>query len=88
MIDITRRGFLASGAIATGLSAHALESADITWVSDDPISAATLLRGPGLDAATCSDRRTHPPDLSGAYMQQAEPVFKPISFTYRWTATA
>ena len=36
MIDITRRGFLASGAIATGLSAHALESADITWVSDDP----------------------------------------------------
>src|SRR6476620_4045846 len=85
MIDITRRGFLASGAIATGLSAHALESADITWVSDDPYLGGNFAPvGRELDAADLPVIAGRiPPDLSGAYMRNGpNPLFKPISFTY------
>ena len=87
MTDITRRGFLASGAIATGfgLSAHALESADITWVSDDPYLGGNFAPvGRELDAADLPVIAGRiPPDLSGAYMRNGpNPLFKPISFTY------
>ncbi len=87
MTDITRRGFLASGAIATGfgLTAHALESADITWVSDDPYLSGNFAPvGPELDAADLPVIAGRiPPDLSGAYMRNGpNPLFKPISYTY------
>ena len=85
MTDITRRGFLASGEIATGLSAHALESADITWVSDDPYLSGNFAPvGRELDAADLPVIAGRiPPDLSGAYMRNGpNPLFKPISFTY------
>ena len=87
MTDITRRGFLASGAIATGfgLTAHALETADITWVSDDPYLSGNFAPvSRELDATDLPVIAGRiPPDLSGAYMRNGpNPLFKPISYTY------
>ena len=87
MKEITRRGLggLACGALATGLSAHALESADITWVSDDPYLSGNFAPvGRELDAADLPVIAGRiPPDLSGVYMRNGpNPLFKPISYTY------
>ena len=90
MTEITRRGFggLASGAVAAGLglsAAKALETADITWVSDDPYLSGNFAPvGPELDSADLPVIAGRiPPDLSGAYMRNGpNPLFKPISYTY------
>jgi hypothetical protein len=93
--QITRRGFtefLASGAMAAGLGAglsspKALETAQITWVSDDPhLSGNFAPIGPEIDAADLPVIAGRiPADLSGAYMRNGpNPLFKPISYT--WTA--
>jgi carotenoid cleavage dioxygenase len=92
MDEITRRSFggLASGALAAGLGfglsrSSALESAGITWVSDDPhLSGNFAPVGPELDVADLPVIAGRiPPDLSGAYMRNGpNPLFKPISYTY------
>ena len=89
--SITRRSFggLAFAAAAgsgLGLSpATALETAEITWVSDNPhLSGNFGPVGPELDAADLPVIAGRiPRDLSGAYMRNGpNPLFKPISFTY------
>src|ERR1044071_3235390 len=92
MDQITRRSFggLASGALAAGLGfgltgSSALESAGITWVSDDPhLSGNFAPIGPELDVADLPVIAGRiPPGLSGAYMRNGpNPLFKPISYTY------
>jgi carotenoid cleavage dioxygenase-like enzyme len=92
MDQITRRSFgaLASGALAAGLGfglsrSSALESAGITWVSDDPhLSGNFAPIGPELDVADLPVIAGRiPRDLSGAYMRNGpNPLFKPISYTY------
>jgi carotenoid cleavage dioxygenase len=90
---VTRRGFnglVASGAMAAGLSAglsspSALETAAISWVSDDPYLSGNFAPiGPEVDSADLPVIAGRiPPDLSGAYMRNGpNPLFKPISFTY------
>ena len=70
----------------SGLSAaRALETADITWVSDDPYLSGNFAPvGPEIDAADLPVIAGRiPEDLSGAYMRNGpNPLFKPISYTY------
>ena len=91
--EITRRAFnglVASGAAAAGLgvglpSSNALETEEITWVSDDPhLSGNFAPIGPEVDAADLPVIAGRiPPELSGAYMRNGpNPLFKPISYTY------
>jgi carotenoid cleavage dioxygenase-like enzyme len=94
MIDgITRRHFhhfLAAGAAAAVLGpgidpAMALETANITWTSDDPhLSGNYAPIGPEIDAADLPVIAGRiPPDLSGAYMRNGpNPLYKPLAFTY------
>jgi hypothetical protein len=94
MIDgITRRRFnqlLAAGTAAAGLGlggrpAMALETANISWTSDDPhLSGNHAPIGPEIDAADLLVVAGRiPPDLSGAYMRNGpNPLYKPIAFTY------
>ena len=63
----------------------ALETADITWTSDDPhLSGNFAPIGPEIDATDLpmiSGRI--PPDLNGVYMRNGpNPLFKPIAFNY------
>ncbi len=94
MIDgITRRHFhhfWAAGATAAvfgpGIKpAVALETAAITWTSDDPhLSGNYAPIGPEIDAADLPVIAGRiPPDLNGAYMRNGpNPLYKPISYTY------
>ncbi len=94
MIDpMTRRRFnelLAAGTAVAGLGlgarpATALETADITWTSDDPhLSGNFAPIGPEIDAADLPVIAGRiPPDLNGAYMRNGpNPLYKPISYTY------
>ncbi len=94
MIDrITRRHFhqfLAAGATAAVFGpsvkpAMALETAAITWTSDDPhLSGNYAPIGPEIDAADLPVIAGRiPSDLNGAYMRNGpNPLYKPISYTY------
>ena len=89
----TRRGFggfLASGVAAMGLGAgvtgaQALETADITWTSDDPHLSgnyAPIGRETDADNLQVIAGRI-PPDLSGAYLRNGpNPLYKPIFYAY------
>jgi carotenoid cleavage dioxygenase len=94
--DITRRtfnGLATSGAVAAmaglssaeAFSAETLETAPITWTSDDPhLSGNFASIGPELDVANLSVIAGKiPPDLRGAYMRNGpNPLFKPIAYAY------
>jgi carotenoid cleavage dioxygenase len=94
MVDgITRRHFhhfLAAGAATAVLGsgnepAMALETAAITWASDDPhLSGNYAPIGPEIDAADLPVVAGRiPPALSGAYMRNGpNPLYKPLAFTY------
>ena len=94
MIDgITRRrfnGLLAVGTAVAGLglgshSAAALETADISWTSDDPhLSGNFASIGREIDAADLQVIAGRiPPELNGAYMRNGpNPLYKPIAYTY------
>lgn len=89
---MTRRHFhhfLTTGAAAVLGSAiepaMALETADITWTSDDPhLSGNYASIGPEIDATDLPVIAGRiPPELSGAYMRNGpNPLYKPLSFTY------
>jgi carotenoid cleavage dioxygenase-like enzyme len=94
MIDgITRRRFnelLAAGTAVAGLGlgarpATALETADITWSSDDPhLSGNFAPIGAEIDAVDLPVIAGRiPPELNGAYMRNGpNPLYKPISYSY------
>ncbi|MEJ0067206.1 MAG: carotenoid oxygenase family protein [Caulobacteraceae bacterium] len=94
MVDhITRRHFhhfMAAGAAAVvfgpGIEpAMALETATITWTSDDPhLSGNYAPIGPEIDTADLPVIAGRiPPNLSGAYMRNGpNPLYKPLAFTY------
>jgi carotenoid cleavage dioxygenase-like enzyme len=90
---ITRRqfnGLLALGATAASLGlridpAKALETAKITWTSDDPHLSgnfAPIGTELNVDNLPVISGRI-PPELRGAYMRNGpNPLFKPIAFNY------
>lgn len=89
--EISRRRFhrlMASSAAALALGvppSMALETADLTWTSDDPhLSGNFMPVGP---EPTVDDLQVVagaiPPDLSGAYMRNGpNPQFKPLAYAY------
>jgi carotenoid cleavage dioxygenase-like enzyme len=90
---MTRRdfnGLMASSAAVTGLgiglpSSAALETEEITWVSDDPhLSGSFAPVGREVDAADLPVIAGRiPPELSGVYMRNGpNPLFKPVTYTY------
>src|ERR1700684_2833220 len=90
---ITRRefnGLALSGAatVALGIEAspsRALETADITWTSDDPhLSGNYAPIGPEIDVGNLPVvAGAIPSDLRGAYMRNGpNPLFKPLCVGY------
>jgi carotenoid cleavage dioxygenase-like enzyme len=89
--EITRRAFgvlAASGVIAASARAsavQALETAPITWTSEDPhLSGNFAPIGPEIDANDLQVVSGKiPADLRGVYMRNGpNPLFKPIAFAY------
>jgi Retinal pigment epithelial membrane protein len=70
--------------------ATALQTADITWTSDDPhLSGNFASIGPEIDAADLPVIAGRiPPELSGAYMRNGpNPLISRFPIPIRWMAT-